>query len=140
MSTFCRAELPCSRNQTLPKKAKHRPSNAEIISPLHGCTAHENIQDVLLHDFLQWQVREVVLTFFTGRLLLPRKSEISKAVESCTSTAHPTCQYAGRHRAMAFFARKFRIFKALPFPSPKTSLNVLSSQAQCKLYPLRVSE
>lgn len=78
-----------------PKKAKHGPSKAEIISPLRGCTAHENIQGVPLHDFLQWQFREALLTFFTERLLLPRKSEMNKAVESCTSTAHPTCQYAG---------------------------------------------
>lgn len=42
-----------------------------------------------------------------------------------------------RASMQALFARRFRIFKALPFPSPKTSPNALSFQAQCKLHPLR---
>lgn len=34
------------RNQTLPRRAKCGAFNTEIICPLGGCTAHENIQGV----------------------------------------------------------------------------------------------
>lgn len=40
-------------NQTLPWRAKRGASNTEIISPLGGCRAHENIQGVLV-TFLLW--------------------------------------------------------------------------------------